>query len=160
MRFRLPRTTLVVAVTLALTGVSALAACGGSETPEATPAETPEATTEVEPAASCAEGFPECDDTPEVTPTEETTAETTPAEGDATNGATVWENAGCGSCHTLAAAGATGAVGPNLDDLKPSQETVVQQVTNGGGGMPAFGDQLSEQEILDVAAYVVESTQG
>lgn len=155
----LPRTALVLAVALALAAVSALAACGGGggDTPEATPAEeTAEATTEVEPAASCAEGFPDCEDTPEAPPTEEAAA----PEGDATNGATVWENAGCGSCHTLAAAGATGAVGPNLDDLKPSQETVVQQVTNGGGGMPAFGDQLSEQEILDVAAYVVASTQG
>lgn len=136
----LPRTALVLAVALALAAISALAACGGSETPEATPAETPATTAEAT--------------------APQTTEETAPAEGDATNGATVWENAGCGSCHTLAAAGATGAVGPNLDDLKPSQETVVQQVTNGGGGMPAFGDQLSEQEILDVAAYVVESTQG
>ena len=142
MRLRLPRTTLVLAVALALAGVSALAACGGSDdTPEATPAETPAATTAEETAP-------------------ETTEETAPSEGDATNGATVWEKAGCATCHTLEAAGATGAVGPNLDDLKPSQETVVAQVTNGGGGMPAFGDQLSEQEILDVAAYVVESTQG
>jgi len=136
----LPRTALVLAVAFALVGVSALAACGGSETPEATPAETPATTAEAT--------------------APQTTEETASAEGDAANGATVWENAGCGSCHTLEAAGATGAVGPNLDDLKPSQETVVQQVTNGGGGMPAFGDQLSEQEILDVAAYVVESTQG
>lgn len=140
-RIRLPRTTLVLAVALALAGVSVLAACGGGGTAETTPAETPEATTAEQTAPV-------------------TTEETAAAEGDAANGATVWENAGCGSCHTLAAAGATGAVGPNLDDLKPSRETVVGQVTNGGGGMPAFGDQLSEQEILDVAAYVVESTQG
>ena len=26
----------------------------------------------------------------------------------------------CASCHTLAAAGSTGTVGPNLDQLKPS----------------------------------------
>jgi mono/diheme cytochrome c family protein len=144
-RIRLPRTTLVLAVALALTGVSALAACGGDDTPEATPAEEPAEATTAEEATTAAE---------------ETTEETAAAEGDAANGATVWESAGCANCHALEAAGATGAVGPNLDDAQPSQESVVEQVTNGGGGMPAFGDQLSEQEILDVAAYVVESTQG
>jgi mono/diheme cytochrome c family protein len=51
-------------------------------------------------------------------------------------------------------------VGPNLDELKPSFDAVVSQVTNGGGGMPAFADQLSEQEINDLAAYVTESTSG
>jgi hypothetical protein len=42
------------------------------------------------------------------------------------------------SCHTLAAAGATGTVGPNLDQLTPSQALVEHQVTNGGGGMPVL----------------------
>ena len=49
----------------------------------------------------------------------------------------------CATCHTLAAAGSTGTVGPNLDQLKPSMATVVHQVTDGGGGMPAFGSTLS-----------------
>jgi len=74
-----------------------------------------------------------------------------------TAGAEVFASAGCGSCHTLDAAGATGSTGPNLDELQPDKETVVSQVTNGGGGMPAFGDRLSEQEIEDVATYVSES---
>ena len=60
----------------------------------------------------------------------------------------------CATCHTLADAGATGSVGPNLDDLKPDEETVKNQVTNGGGGMPAFGGQLSETQIESVATYV------
>ncbi len=60
----------------------------------------------------------------------------------------------CASCHTLADAGATGSVGPNLDDLQPDEETVKDQVTNGGGGMPAFGGQLSETQIESVATYV------
>jgi mono/diheme cytochrome c family protein len=60
----------------------------------------------------------------------------------------------CSTCHTLADAGATGSVGPNLDDLKPDEETVKNQVTNGGGGMPAFGGQLSETQIESVATYV------
>ena len=48
----------------------------------------------------------------------------------------------------------------NLDDLKPPYDAVVSQVTNGGGGMPAFGDSLSEEQIQDVAAYVSSATQG
>lgn len=62
--------------------------------------------------------------------------------------------ANCGSCHTLANADAGGQVGPNLDDLKPDMATVVHQVTNGGGGMPAFGSQLSAAQIQAVAKYV------
>ena len=60
----------------------------------------------------------------------------------------------CGICHTLADAGTTGTVGPNLDDLKPAQDVVAEQVTNGGGAMPPFGGTLTEEEITEVAAYV------
>lgn len=67
--------------------------------------------------------------------------------------------ANCGSCHTLADAGTTGTVGPNLDEAKPTKDKVATQVTNGGGAMPPFGDKLSAEEIQDVAAYVVASTQ-
>jgi len=81
-------------------------------------------------------------------------------KGVATAGAKVFANAGCASCHTLAAAKATGTVGPNLDQLKPDYRTVTAQVTLGGGAMPAFKSQLSAQQIADVAAYVVTSTGG
>jgi mono/diheme cytochrome c family protein len=60
----------------------------------------------------------------------------------------------CAGCHTLGDANATGNVGPNLDDLKPDQATVDRQVTNGGGGMPAFKGQLSDAEIQAVSQYV------
>ena len=62
--------------------------------------------------------------------------------------------AGCGSCHTLADAGATGNIGPSLDGAKPSQALVVERVTNGQGAMPSFSARLSAAEIADVAAYV------
>ena len=62
--------------------------------------------------------------------------------------------ANCASCHTLKAAGSSGTTGPNLDSLKPDTQTVANQVTNGGGGMPAFGKILSDDEIQAVAAYV------
>ena len=63
----------------------------------------------------------------------------------------------CASCHTLAAAHATGTVGPNLDQSKPSEAKVSQQVTNGGGGMPAFGGRLTKQQIDAVAKFVATS---
>lgn len=63
----------------------------------------------------------------------------------------------CASCHTLAAANANGAVGPSLDQLKPSKAVVARKVTNGGGGMPAFGGRLSDEQIDAIAAYVARS---
>ena len=98
----------------------------------------------------------------ETTGTETTTTEpTTPPQGDPAAGKEVFlGTSGCAGCHTLADAGSTGTIGPNLDDLKPSHDAVVAQVTNGGGGMPAFGDSLSEEQIQDVAAYVSSATQG
>jgi mono/diheme cytochrome c family protein len=74
--------------------------------------------------------------------------------GDAAAGKTVFASAGCASCHTLADAGATGAVGPNLDEAKPDAALVKERVTNGKAVMPPFKDQLSAAQIDDVAAYV------
>jgi mono/diheme cytochrome c family protein len=48
-------------------------------------------------------------------------------------------------------------VGPNLDDLMPSKEQVEEQVRSGGGGMPSFAEQLSDQQIEAVAEYVSSS---
>jgi mono/diheme cytochrome c family protein len=79
------------------------------------------------------------------------------AEGDATAGKAVFASAGCTGCHTLKAAGATGTVGPNLDELKPPFAVVRRQVTNGGAQMPAFKDKLSPKQIDDVAAFVAQS---
>jgi mono/diheme cytochrome c family protein len=117
-----------------------LAGCGGGE--EATP--TPETV----------EGT-----LPEATTTEETTGGSS-VEGDAAKGEAVFASAGCGGCHTLEAAGSSGSVGPNLDEAKPDHDLVIERVTNGMGAMPSFKDQLDEQQIADVAAYVVQSTSG
>src|SRR5438093_1816984 len=81
-------------------------------------------------------------------------------KGDSKKGSSVFASGGCGGCHTLAAAHATGTVGPNLDQLKPDYQAVTAQVTNGGAAMPAFKSRLSTQQIADVAAYVVDSTGG
>lgn len=60
----------------------------------------------------------------------------------------------CAICHTLAEAGASGQVGPDLDQLQPTLEMVRQAVSGGVGIMPAYGDQLSEAQIEAVAHYV------
>jgi cbb3-type cytochrome c oxidase subunit III len=79
------------------------------------------------------------------------------APGGGTDGKTVFATAGCTGCHTLAAVGSTGTVGPNLDQAKPSKELVIDRVTNGQGGMPSFKGQLSEAQIEAVATYVSEN---
>jgi mono/diheme cytochrome c family protein len=80
-----------------------------------------------------------------------------PAGANAAAGATVFKTAGCGSCHTLEAAGAGGQIGPNLDSARPDFETVRAKVEDGGGGMPAFAGQLSPAQIRDVAAFVAQN---
>ena len=115
-------------------------------------------------AACGGDGDDEAGDEPPVTETEGATTDgaTTgddEAQGDAEAGAQVWAQAGCGGCHVLAAANSSGSVGPNLDEASPSFDKVVEQVTEGSGLMPSFKDQLSEQEIRDVAAYVSTSVE-
>lgn len=136
MRRRAALLVSLVALTFALAG------CGGSEESQPLP-ETVQGTL---PAQS------------ESTSTQEQGGSTGSAEGDAAAGKQIYDEQGCGSCHTLEAAGSSGTVGPNLDDLKPEFAAIVAQVTNGGGAMPPFKDSLSEQQIKDVSAFVFEST--
>jgi len=112
-------------------------------------------TQEVE-EATAAETTPAETTPAETTPTETAPAETTPAAepGDAAAGKQVFESAGCAGCHTLKDGGATGAVGPNLDETKPPYALVVDRVTNGKGGMPSFSDRLDATQIQNVAKYV------
>jgi mono/diheme cytochrome c family protein len=62
--------------------------------------------------------------------------------------------AGCGYCHTLADAKSQGQIGPNLDQVHPTQKTVVSRVTNGGERMPSFAATLTADQIQSVAKYV------
>jgi mono/diheme cytochrome c family protein len=80
------------------------------------------------------------------------------ANGDATAGAAVFKKAGCVACHTLEAAGATGTVGPNLDEKKPGEALIIERVVNGKKAMPPFKSSLSQKQIADVVAYVYTST--
>ena len=66
----------------------------------------------------------------------------------------------CSVCHGADGLGGNG--GPDLTTMPKAKEQAgaEEQVTNGGGGMPAFEGTLSEEEIKNVAAYVVEDIVG
>jgi mono/diheme cytochrome c family protein len=90
-----------------------------------------------------------------------------PAEGESSEGAetagggdaeagTVVFSENCSTCHGATGHGGNG--GPDLTTmpLAQSEAGAIEQVTNGGGGMPAFAGTLSEEEIENVAAYVAQ----
>ena len=152
------RTALALVVLVAAVGFAA-AGCGGEE--EATP--TPETVTGTIETETTATETTETETT-ETTETETTETETTEPgglEGDPVAGKEIFlGTAGCGGCHTLADAGTSGTVGPNLDQSPASEELVVDRVTNGRGAMPPFQGTLTEQQIADVAAYVSQAAGG
>lgn len=65
----------------------------------------------------------------------------------------------CAVCHTMKDAGTTGSLGPDLDELQPSQDQILAVLRDGSGPMPSFADTLSESQREAVAAYVVWATQ-
>ncbi len=146
---------------LALVAGFAVAGCGGDE--EVTP--TPETITGTIPTETETDTEPTETEPTETEPTDTEPTETTPTEtepgveGDPVAGKPLFVT-NCAACHTLADAGTSGTVGPNLDDSQPSLELVVDRVTNGQGGMPSFSATLSEQQIADVSAYVAQATSG
>jgi mono/diheme cytochrome c family protein len=152
----LRRPTLLLAV--AVVGGVILAGCGGSDEPSGTvvqPISVGTAEEEfVPPGASntqVASAVSEAESGGETNAASGATG----GQGDPAAGKTVFTgSAGCSGCHTLADAGATGTVGPNLDDVKPDYDTVVKFVTDGAPPMPSFKGTLSEAEIQNVAAYV------
>jgi cytochrome c6 len=124
----------IVVVACFVIGMIAVVLTVGKEKPEASAATTP-ATSPAPPPTSTGAAPPA-------------------VQGDPVAGKKVFETAGCTACHTLKAAGSTGTVGPNLDQLKPAEAVIVHQVEVGGGPMPAFKDQLTAKQIQDVAAFV------
>jgi len=128
----------------ALAAALAVAAGGCYESPSSQSAQPP-------PPPAATEAPPATTEAPPAT------TEAPPPGGSADAGKAVFASAGCGSCHTLAAGGATATVGPNLDETRPSFDLIVERVTNGSGVMPPFKDSLGEQQIKDVAAFVSES---
>jgi mono/diheme cytochrome c family protein len=157
------RRTALLCLLVAAFGVVA-AGCGQEQEQSATPetvqgeVTTTTESTETETTETETTETETTEATTETTETETTTTETgggTPTEGDPVAGKAVFLGAsGCTGCHTLADAGSTGTVGPNLDDAMPSFELAYDRVTNGQGGMPSFGTSLTDQQRADVAAYV------
>jgi mono/diheme cytochrome c family protein len=78
----------------------------------------------------------------------------------------------CSSCHTLKEAGATQTIGPNLDEVLKGKdaafihESIVDpnaEVATGyqPGIMPGtYGEQLDEQQLADLVAFLVQATKG
>lgn len=66
----------------------------------------------------------------------------------------------CALCHTLEAAGATGTVGPSLDELAPDRQRVMATVRDGIGVMPSFEGKLTAEQIEAVADFVAGATRG
>lgn len=64
----------------------------------------------------------------------------------------------CAVCHTLRDAGASGEIGPVLDELQPDEARVANAVRTGLGVMPAFREQLSDQQIATLARYVAQAS--
>lgn len=169
----------------ALVVAFALAACGGEgdaspaqpDASTAQPAAEPAPEPEPEPAPPVAEPAPEPEPASEPPPpTEPTEPEPESSPGDPENGAIVFASAGCGDCHSLAAAGATGNYGgvegqpnPQMDfDIRSfggsecedvDFDYTVTYVSFGNFAMPAYltDGLLTEDEIRDVAAYLVEA---
>lgn len=65
----------------------------------------------------------------------------------------------CAICHTLAEAGTSGQIGPNLDELSPTADMVKNAVSRGVGVMPAYADSLSSDDIEALVIYVTEATE-
>jgi mono/diheme cytochrome c family protein len=74
-------------------------------------------------------------------------------QGDAAKGEQVFAD-NCAACH---GADGEGGSGPKLagDQAYTDPAVVVDQIRDGGGGMPSFRDRLSAQELADVSAFVV-----
>jgi hypothetical protein len=162
------RTAFLLCVLVASIGVAA-AGCGQEQEQTATPetvqgevttTETETTETETTETETTETDTTETDTTETETETETTETETTETgggtpQGDPVAGKEVFLGAsGCAGCHTLADAGSTGTVGPNLDDSKPSFDLAYDRVTNGQGGMPSFATSLTDQQRADVSAYV------
>ena len=76
--------------------------------------------------------------------------------GDPEAGAAIVENLdnSCGLCHTLRSAGFEGTPAPNLDELRPGYQRVLDAVRQGPGMMPSYADVLTDAELHDIAAYI------
>jgi mono/diheme cytochrome c family protein len=85
-----------------------------------------------------------------------TTARTDTSDAGGADGRALFTG-NCASCHTFAAAGSSGTIGPNLDQSGLDRAAIERQIRRGGGGMPPFEGTLSDQEIKALARYIDEN---
>ena len=65
----------------------------------------------------------------------------------------------CGSCHTLEAAGTTGQVGPDLDELQADRARVLKAIETGGTGSGTMPAGLYEgKDAQEVATFVADNS--
>jgi mono/diheme cytochrome c family protein len=89
----------------------------------------------------------------------------------ATTGEQIFTAAGCGACHTLAKANATGNIGPSLDDLAAAaggaspedyvSESILDpdaEVAEGfqPGVMPSYEGRLTDEQVQALVEYLLE----
>jgi mono/diheme cytochrome c family protein len=93
-----------------------------------------------------------------------------PAEGqgDPTAGRQVFEAQGCGGCHTFSAAGTSGTVGPNFDDVLEGQdaESVRQSIVEPNADVTSgfapnvmpqdYGQNLTQKQLDDLVAFLTQ----
>jgi sulfite dehydrogenase len=63
----------------------------------------------------------------------------------------------CAICHALDAAGAAGAVGPSMNELKPDAARVMNALKNGIGQMPAYPG-LTPEQMKILSEYVAKAS--
>ena len=83
-----------------------------------------------------------------------------PAAANASPGAQLWAQAGCGDCHTLAASGSGGQAGPTSTTSARPLPRIAQQITYGGSAMPSFSGTFSAAEIQSLASWVASVAGG
>lgn len=96
---------------------------------------------------------------------------TEPSETESADGKQLFTSIGCGSCHTMAAAGATGEVGPDLekslatdDNTAGIEEMIIHPNAEVVEGYPAnvmpqdYGQSLSTEEIHTLAEFLVANS--
>jgi cytochrome c oxidase subunit II len=94
----------------------------------------------------------------------------TAAKGDAAAGKKVFADTGCGSCHTFAPAGASGMIGPNLDEVLKgkSADFIKESIVNPNAEIapgfqpdvmpPGYGSQLTSKQIADLVAFLQQAS--
>ena len=139
---------LALLVALALTAV----ACGGGDATATGDSDSEPTTTEAETTTTVAET------TTTEAETTTTEAEAEPeaepeAEAVAVDGQVIYES-NCTRCHGIDGIGTRGPDLIGINENVPDMQVSFDQIVNGGGGMPAFGSRLSEDEIQATVDYV------